>query len=364
MSGRFAQSDGHLGTPGECRHREAVYQQLSSDIMREAHDLLTLATAASRALGHPEARRDGLLAGMIRSCVAVREAELRSRLAEQRRAEHQQAERDWAPAVGWQAAAQPAPPVPDKARIVSTFERMRREYDDRLVHFELERARDWLTKLQELQASHPLFISSAALERCRIDLTRVEQRAGQLSVEIEELAMSAVQSAAEGKVEIAAQALKRLSSMQAARPRLFPNDRLQQIRQSIAEAGENFEHREAGEALVARERAVADEIRKLADGVHRFHRIAREVPHCEPTYLQAEAEYRKAVREVRHHDREWLADLMIELNDKLEALHDPTGRAEEQVNRFIASVRHALNHMIQEIREIAAENATDSPRST
>jgi hypothetical protein len=109
---------------------------------------------------------------------------------------------------------------------------------------------------------------------------------------------------------------------------------------------------------VAREKAVSDEVRKLAECVHRFHRTIREMPHDDPLFEIAEAEYRAAVREIRHHDKEWLADLMIELNEKLEALHDPTGQSEAQVNRFLTSVRSALNTIIQEIREIAAENSS------
>src|SRR5262245_7143512 len=253
MSGRFANAGGSFGTPSECRHRETVYSQLSSEIMREARDLLSLAAAASRAMSHPDVRRDGLLAGMIRSCVAVREAELRSKLAEQRRAEgapEGHPARDWRPPVGWQNVAAPVrPPANDKAQVIATFERLRREYDDRLVHFELERARTWLQKIEELHTKHPDFVTSASLERCKVDLARVEQKKAQLEAEIDLLARSAVEAASAGKHEEAAQALKRLSTMQATRPQLFPNDRLHKIREEINACGENFEHREASRAL-------------------------------------------------------------------------------------------------------------------
>lgn len=361
MSGRFAQDGGSLGTPSECRHREAVFQQLSAEIMREARDLFSLASAASRALGHADVRRDGLLAGMVRSCIAAREAELRSKLAEQRRLEHGAEPRSphgFQPVAGVQPEAPRPPDVYEKPHVLASFERMRREYDERLVHFELDRAREWLKKIEDLHTRYPAFVSAAALERCKLDMTRVEQKRSQLEAEIDLLARSAVEAASMGRHEEAAQALKRLSSMQATRPQLFANDRFQRIRDEIAAAGERFEHREASQALVARERAVAAEIRKLADCVRRFHRIARETPHDCPAYMQAEAEYRAAVREIRHHDKDWLADLMIELDEILEALHDPTGRAEEQVSRFLATVRTALNQTIAEIRQIAAETAS------
>lgn len=363
MSARFAKSEGFLGTPSECRRREAVYQQLSCDIMREARDLLSLATAASRAMGHADVRRDGLLAGMVRGCIAAREAELRSKLAEQRRSDELTEGHAVRPAhdlhgpAGWQNVAAAAPAAPDKAQIVASFERLRREYDDRLVHFELERARDWLHKIEDLHAKHPDVISSASLERCRIDCARVEQKKKQLAAEIDLLARSAVEAAGDGRHEEAAQALKRLSSMQATRPQLFPDDRLQKIRDEVSASGETFEHREASRALVARERAIAGELKKLAEIVHRFHEVARQVPPDDPLYALGEDEYRRAIREIRHHDKDWLADLMIELNEKLEAMHDPTGRAEDHVNRFLASVRATLNQTILEIKQIVAESA-------
>jgi hypothetical protein len=47
---------------------------------------------------------------------------------------------------------------------------------------------------------------------------------------------------------------------------------------------------------------------------------------------------------------------MIEMSALLEDLHDPTGRAEQQLNRFFASVRGALQIISKEVREIAAES--------
>src|SRR5688572_16175533 len=91
MTSRQTHAGGMFGTPSECRHRETVYQQLCADILREARDLASLALATSRALAHPDVRNDGMLAGMVRSFVAVREAEVRSKLAEQHREEEKEA---------------------------------------------------------------------------------------------------------------------------------------------------------------------------------------------------------------------------------------------------------------------------------
>jgi deoxyadenosine/deoxycytidine kinase len=360
-------SSDSLGTPSECRHRETVYQQLSAAIMREANDLTSLAQAAGRALGHPDVRKDGLLAGMVRSCVSLREAELRARMAEHQRAEagaNPQAPHG-SPAsatpVGWKTvmpvpAPAPKPVGPSKVQIVTSFERLRHEYDERLAHFELEKARHWLDKIEELHGSYPEYVSEATVQRCRIDFSRVEQKRRQLLEEIDQLAESATTAAGEGRTYDSATALKRLATLSASRPLVLPEVRLQEIRDRIAAAGEKFEHQEATRAMLEREKAIAVELRTLADSVHQFHLIARQMPHDADAYRQAEAEYRRTIRQLRWHDKDWLADLMLEMDEMLERLHDPTGRAEAHVSGFLASVRATLSHTVAEVREIASES--------
>lgn len=135
-------------------------------------------------------------------------------------------------------------------------------------------------------------------------------------------------------------------------PGLLPDRHLQELRDEITHGGEEHEHRQAARELIARERVVAAEINQLAAAIHRFHEVARQVPHDAEAYRQAEAAYQQAVRETRTHDAEWLADLMLELDSLLAELHDTSGKAEAQVSRFIDSVRTALIRMRHEIREI------------
>ena len=58
---------------------------------------------------------------------------------------------------------------------------------------------------------------------------------------------------------------------------------------------------------------------------------------------------------MRSHDSEWLAGLILELDTFLDEIHDESGRAETQVDRFLSSVRRAHNGLRREMQHIAAE---------
>lgn len=72
-----------MGRP-DFKHRDASYQALCAQILRETTDLHTLAAAATRALSHPDVCQDPLLAGMVRSFIAEQEAALRVKVAVER----------------------------------------------------------------------------------------------------------------------------------------------------------------------------------------------------------------------------------------------------------------------------------------
>ena len=186
----------------------------------------------------------------------------------------------------------------------------------------------------------------------------MEQRRQQFDAEINALVEKACAAAAAGQHEVVGQHLRKLSSIHATRPQLLNEVRFKAIRDQIVASSEHFEHRLVAQQLMARERLVADEIKKLAEGIHQFHVASRELPHDDERYRTAELDYHKLVRDLRSHDMNWLADLMVELDEMLEELHDTTGQAEAQVARFLDRVRGALRTIVGEVREIASENAT------
>jgi hypothetical protein len=180
--------------------------------------------------------------------------------------------------------------------------------------------------------------------------------------QIEELAQQAAAAARDGDQKTASWTLRRMLAIHKLRPMLLPAERLRALREQVMRAGAEHDHREAAHALMARERAVAAEIKRLGEIVDRYHKVNQQLPHDDQRYLRVQAQYQRAVAEIRSHDTEWLAELMIELDVLVEDLEDTTGQAETQVNRFIATVRTALHRLRKEIQTIQREQAEADPQ--
>lgn len=373
--------DGHGGGHAAMRERERLFQQLSSEIMREARDPATLSAVSRRILSRSEVQRDSALAGMLQTCVAQREVELRAR-ADQHRREMEASVRRAAPRdealrdikqgrpdpsispVAAESGGDPAPPPPSTpesrgsitlAQAMNAYRRTRSEFDDYLLHYNLPMAEEAFQRLAALQKRYPDAISTATIERARVDLARVRARRDEIDRDVHKLKERAVASALAGIHDEAARALQRLSSLHNAQPSLLPTERFEAIREEIRRAGEQSERNEVVRELLERERKVAGELRVLLDHVRAFHQAARTLPHDDPRFLAAEKQYIIDVKSIHSHDNSWLADLMLELDDLLEDLHDPTGRAEQHVAHFIDRVRATLHELHHEARNIARE---------
>ncbi len=331
--------------PTEAKRHEAIYQRWCSQIMRETRDRESLAWVSARALHDREVQADPTLEGMIRGYIAEREVELR--LMDDDRAAVQTA--DAAPAHPLQPAA------PSPAQIQTAFDRLRHSFEDNVIHFDELGARSALSELALLRERYSDVIDAAEVERCREQLRQMEKRRDAFTEGVRAVARKAIRAARAGDHEAAAGALRRLSSIHAARPALLTDQQFARIRSEITQGGEDHEHREAARRLVQRERAVASQIKRLADVVHEFHLVSRRVAHDSDTYRRCERKYQAAVRSVRSHDTEWLAGLILELDAFLDELHDRSGRSETQVDRFLSSVRRAHKGLRREMSEISAE---------
>jgi hypothetical protein len=322
------------GRPADAKQRERLFQQLSAEVVREARDLKALDVLAARVLRQAEVQRDGVLASMLQNFLAERRAQL-----------HQPDTRAHAPAELvsslWHRV-EGSGAGGNAAEAQASFERVRHEFDERLVQFDPGGAQVTLRRLEALQSRFAALLPAAAIERARADLARMEQRRQELHAEIDALTVWATAAAREGKHDEAAQALRRLSTLHASRPLLLSDARFNEIRRRIAEASRVHEDRLAAEALLARERAVAGELRGLAESIRRFHDAARRESSESAEYAAALAEYQAAVESVRTHDTEWLTALTLELDELLADLHDTSDRAEQHVSRFIENVREAL----------------------
>lgn len=328
--------------PAEAKRHDAAFQRWCGEILREVRDRQSLAWVSARALSDPDISGDAEVESRLRGFIAEREAELRL-------AETAYASSEWTPPP----APRAAPPTPSQAQVRVAFERLRHAFEDDVTHFDEPRAREQLGELDAMQKRYANWLDPAGVERCRESLARMIRQRDALRADIEALANRACDAARRGEHEAAAADLRKLSSIHAARPRLLTDGRFAEIRDEIARSGAEHEHRVAAGHLIERERAVASEVRRLADTVHRFHLLAQRVAHDSEAYLRAEREYHAAVATVRSHDKEWLAELILELDAFLDELHDE--KAARQVDRFLSSVRQAHRRLIDEIREIHRE---------
>ncbi len=347
----------HHDTAREQRHREALIQQLSAEILREAHDMATLDTVMRRVLTRPDVGHDHQLESALRAFGGTCRSEIEGRLQRQRQVNETGNCRAMPQAAFPEKFVPPAPrtTLSERELALRGFERLRRNFEEKLLIFDIEAGKRLLPQIVEFQAAHAQDVGSAAVERCKHDLACATARREQFLAEVESTAGAAVRAARSGMMDEATNALKRLSSIRAARPNLLSEERIEEIRKAIEGASVHFENREANRALVMRERSVADELQKLAAIVHDFHTLSHEIPIGDPRYSGAERSYLAAVREVRHHDQEWLADLMVELDELVEQVHDDTGRAAAQTTRFLHSVKASIAQIVREIRTVAGE---------
>ena len=227
------------------------------------------------------------------------------------------------------------------------------EFHDHVIRFNELGAQSVLFKIQRLVQEHPEQFGPGTVEYYFTQFDRLARRGEAFMKHINELNQRAVLSAQRGDAESTARALRRLSTIHAARPQYLSEASFRQMRDNIIQASDVHEHHQAVHDLVTRERSVATEIRNLADMVHRFQMVAHHVSHDSEEYREAETKFEKAVREIRSHDTEWLAALTLELLELLEESHEPA--VEHQLDRFLETVRSSLLHLREEVREIDTE---------
>jgi hypothetical protein len=321
------------------KHRESLFQRWRAELMRESGNRGSLDAAESRAMHDHEVREDPQLVAMIRAFAA----ECRAQLA--------RPTTDMGARATTSAASSPAghrsdSASADQALSHEALKRLEHEFLYQIAHFNEHEARLALDRMTAAQR--------AANED---HLQRMVLRRGRYEKAIDLLAARARQATRDGASDEAAHCLRKLSSIHAAHPQILSKERFDGIREDIVGASEEFDNRQAARHLVEKERAVAMEIQHLASTVHRFHKIARAIPHDAEAYRKALAAYQKAVREVKSHDSDWMAFLIVELADQLAEWDEPPAGAQKQIDHFLKSVRKALEHILAEVKEIEEEGA-------
>jgi hypothetical protein len=345
-----------FGPPGEgkrsdAKRREAVFQQRCSEIMRETRNLESLAYAAARALGHPEVQADPVLNAMLRAFISEREAEIRSRAQLPKTAEDEEVEARPA------AAKVPEFRLPLRERVQGTLTKLRLDLEGHLTNYNEAGAAEVLERIRDLRKRYPGHVELEVVERCEEQLKRVAEKRDLFRTQLTELVQQASEAIQGGNQKTGAWVLRRLSAIHTLLPAILPEDHLETLRERILRSGEKQERHEAARNLVAREQAVGEEIKRLGAIIHRYHKLSQTDSVDQAVLRRVEEEYRRAVEEVRSHNDDWLADLMIELDCLLEDLHGPRDRAEAQVDKFVNNVRLALHHMREEIELIQKARA-------
>lgn len=349
-----------FGVPGEgvrsdAKRREAIYQQRCAEIMREMRDLESLSYAASRALGHPEVHGDPVLFNKLRAFIAEREAEIRARAHLPGAAEEDE---DESPAP----ARKPEYKAPLRERVQTALSRLRFELEGHLTTYNEAGAREVVARIGDLRRRYPGHVDQEVVEQCEQQAKRLTEHRDTFRAQLAEFAHKATDAAQQGDQKTSSWVVRRLNAIHTLLPAVLSRERFEEFRDEILYSSEKQERHEVLRELVAREQAVGAEVKQLGAIIHRYRRLSEKGSPDASVMQRAEQEYRHAVEEVRSHDDEWLADLIIELDCLLQDLHGPRERAETQVDAFVNNVRTAVRQMRQEIEIIQKERSKSTNR--
>jgi len=339
------------GMRSDAKRREAIYQQRCAEIMREMRDLESLSYAAARALGHPEVHGNPVLFGMLRAFIAEREAEIRARAHLPGDAGDEEQEQAQAPARKAEFK------LPLRERVQAALSKLQFELESHLTAYNEAGARDVVSRLGDLRRRYPGHVEQDVVSRCEERTERMARHRDAFRAQLVDFAHEASEAAERGDQKTSSWIVRRLNAIHTLLPAVLPRERFEELRDEILQSSERQERHEVLHELVAREQAVGAEVKRLGVIVHRYRKL-REEGSTEPDVLrQAEEEYRNATAEVRTHDDEWLADLIIELDCLLQDLHGPRARAEAQVDKFVNNVRTVLRQIREEIRIVQKERS-------
>ncbi|MCG3128842.1 MAG: hypothetical protein CHACPFDD_03738 [Phycisphaerae bacterium] len=254
------------------------------------------------------------------------------------------------PSTGAHTPEQAALPESPSAA-VNYVAHLRHQLEGYLAHGDAEAAEGVLARIEVARRRYPELMDEAEHERLAGRLEHVRRRQSVARARVEELARRALVAAAEGDHDTVSQVLRRLGVLHASIPGVLSDARYQQLHDQIVNASEVHEHREAARALLKRESEVAAEIRRMARAIRAFHDVARTAK-AHHDVREAERAYREAEAELKAHDREWLAGLILEMLEMAEVCHGPRGRVERHVDVFVRSLREALERLGAEVREM------------
>jgi hypothetical protein len=352
------------------KERNTAYQHWCSLIARESHDPAALERMSARALHDRDVCADGLLRSMV-------QAELERYQAELQR-EAQQGRQSRAPAAplakhypsaarrtdfdlprfpsndSWSEGAPPAtpatPPPPDPDQVA--FYQLAEDLSEALKGGDEGAARTVCAQMRALHQRRSEIVSTAELERYEQRVTKLHAQLDDHGGQIAALAQQARAAARAGDAPAAVKLMHRLTAIHVAHPRLLDEAGLARMRNDVAHANEGHEDGVITRKLIERERAVAAEMKRLASAVSEFHRAVFSHPESRAAFRRAARVYLGVLREIHLHEKDWLAEFVLELGDVLANWSVPPPGAEQQIDRFLEKVRAALQRIHVEMGEI------------
>ena len=357
------------------KDRNTAYQQWCSLITREGRDLPSLERISARALQDHAVRADALLQGMIRAELERQRSELQRETQREQQSDvpatrvpkyySSAARRDnldlsrlpsddsHSTVAPPKPAAPPAPlppppPDPDQVALLQWAENL----SEALKAGDVAAARTACAHLRALHQQRSEIVSAALLETYEQRVTKLHAQLDDHRRQIATLAEQARAAAQAGDAPAALQLMHRLTAIHVAHPRLLDEAGLAQMRHAVAHANERREDGLMTCKLMERERAVMVEMKRLASAVSEFHRAVFSHPESGPEFRQAARIYLRVLREIRLHEKDWLAEFVLELGDVLANWNVPPPGAEKQIDRFLETVRAALQRIHVQMGQI------------
>lgn len=352
------------------KQRDSAFQHWCSQITRESRDLAALDRMSARALQDRDVRNDPLLQSMIRAEVE----RIRTELQREMQREEQDRRRPTPPPQHYPSAARHvtvsrsagytdtaassvippstplARPLPDPDEVA--LHQLLESFTTALKGGDEDAAQTLCAKLRTLHSRRSEIVSAAQLEQCEQRITRLHDQLDDHRRRIAEMAEQARLAAQAGDAHAVLALMHRLTAIHVAHPRLLDDAGLRNMHAAVARANEGHDDRLTTRKLIARQRAVASELKRLAGAVSAFHRAVFNHPESRAEYQRAALGYAHALRGTRLHEKDWLTDFVLELADVLAKWNVPPPGAEEQIDRFLETLRVSLKRIHRKIGEI------------
>ncbi|MCB9853566.1 MAG: hypothetical protein H6819_10760 [Phycisphaerales bacterium] len=332
------------------KQRQAIFDRWRVEIIRNSSDQLALEQVRQRAIHDPQVRSDSEIMRWVEQCVSERSREI---------AGNRPQRPDAAEQARFARTTQFGAYEPSHEDVLNVVCHLRLQAQEQLSREDEIAAGFTLNRLTALQQRYPDVVDASIVRSLTDAHKALGARRLTIAREIEIAAKRAVDAAFIGNHDVAAAAMRQIAAHHIAHPDILNDDAMDAIRQRVTLAAAHHQHEDAAVELMRREKEVTSELRALRSAIREFRHTARTTPHDSKDYQLAEKSYRKAVHEVRHHDREWLAGTILELVTLLDDWEDHPPSIDKQVDAFVNTLKSTLRKLHSDIRsaELSRRNA-------